>query len=263
MQDVQNLTDSRGIDIQHVGVNHVHLPFNIKTKEGGYQQVLADVRFTVALPKKYKGTHMSRFIEILNPWTAKPLAENEMESILSEAIERLSAERAAVKLDFKYFIEKKAPVSQMVSWLDLDCSFFGEKEKNKPMIFTLGLEVPFTSLCPCSREISDYGAHNQRSVCRVKVRFKEGFECIYIEDLTALIEEQGSCQIYPLLKRQDEKFVTEKAYENPKFVEDILRDEVLALRKLEGLAYFSIECENFESIHNHNAFAGHEEWLTD
>ena len=129
------------------------------------------------------------------------------------------------------------------------------------MLFELGVNVPFTSLCPCSKEISAYGAHNQRSVARVALRFKAGFDCIYIEDLAALIEKQGSAPIYPLLKREDEKFVTEEAYENPKFVEDILRDTVISLRELKGLAWFAVECENYESIHNHSAYASHEETL--
>ena len=145
--------------------------------------------------------------------------------------------------------------------LDVDCSFTGRKRRGEPLVFILGVAVPFTSLCPCSKEISAYGAHNQRSVSRVRLRYQPGFECIYIEDLASLLAEQGSAQVYPLLKREDEKHVTEQAYENPKFVEDILRDSVLALRGLKGLAWFSLECENYESIHNHNAFASHEETL--
>ena len=261
MQDVQNRTDARGIAIQRVGIKDAHLPFLIKTKDGGFQQVLARIRFTVSLPQEYKGTHMSRFFEILMPWSQKPLAEKEMDAMLTEALEHLQAQSAEVELAFKYFIDKKAPVSGRHSLLDLDCTFTGKKERGGVMTFTLGVDVPFTSLCPCSKEISAYGAHNQRSLCRVQVRFRPGAECIYIEDLAALVERQGSAPIYPLLKREDEKFVTEAAYENPKFVEDILRDTVLALRGLPGLAWFSLECENYESIHNHNAFAAHEETL--
>ena len=261
MKDVQSQRDGRGVAIQRVGINEAHLPFLIKTKEGGWQQVLAGIRFTVSLPKEYKGTHMSRFWEILSPWSQKPLAEPEMEAMLGEALARLNAEAAELKLHFKYFITKIAPVSGRQSCLDLDCYFQGEKHKGRPLAFTLGVNVPVTSLCPCSREISARGAHNQRSMCRVAVRFHEDTPCIYIEDLTALIEAQASAPIYPLLKREDEKFVTEAAYDNPKFVEDILRDAVLALRGLPGLAWFSLECENFESIHNHNAFASHEERL--
>ena len=261
MQDVQNRQDKRGIAIQKVGIKEAHLPFLIKTKEGGYQQVLARVCFTVALPSQYKGTHMSRFLEILMPWSKKPLAETEMEAMLSEALERLEAHSAEVELSFKYFVDKVAPVSRRTSVLDLDCSFTGRKEQGKPMEFQLGVEVPFTSLCPCSKEISSYGAHNQRSVARIQLRFKDGYDCIFIEDLAELVERQGSSPIYPLLKREDEKFVTEAAYENPKFVEDILRDTVLVLRDIEGLGWFSVECENYESIHNHSAYAAHEEEL--
>ena len=259
MEDVQSQCDVRGIAIQCVGVSDVHLPFLIKTKDGGFQQVLARIRFTVALPQEYKGTHMSRFLEILMPWSEKPLAEHEMEAMLEEALARLSAQSAEVELRFKYFIGKKAPVSRRESLLDLGCTFRGKKRVGAPMEFTLGVDVPFTSLCPCSKAISRYGAHNQRSICRVAVRFHEGKPCIFIEDLATLVEAQGSAPIYPLLKREDEKFVTEHAYENPKFVEDILRDTVLALRSLEGISYFFVECENDESIHNHNAFAAHEE----
>lgn len=261
MQDVQNRKDQRGIAIQKVGIKEAHLPFLIKTKDGSYQQVLARVRFTVALPSQYKGTHMSRFLEILMPWSKKPLAEPEMEAMLAEALERLEAYAAEVELSFKYFVDKVAPVSGKTSVLDLDCSFTGRKEKGAPMEFQLGVEVPFTSLCPCSKEISSYGAHNQRSVARIQLRFQEGYDCIFIEDLAELVEKQGSSPIYPLLKREDEKFVTEAAYENPKFVEDILRDTVLALRGIEGLGWFSVECENYESIHNHSAYAAHEEEL--
>ena len=259
MRDVQSQTDARGIVIQHVGIKDAHLPFLIKTKDGGFQSVLARITFTVELPAAFKGTHMSRFQEILLPWSQKPLAEPEMDAMLGEALEKLDAQAAEVELAFKYFVETKAPVSGLASLLDLDCTFTGRKRAKGPMAFTLGVNVPFTSLCPCSKEISDYGAHNQRSVCRVRVRFAPGHECILIEDLAALVQAQGSAPIYPLLKRVDEKYVTEQAYDHPKFVEDILRDNVLALRQLDGIAWFAVACENFESIHNHNAFARHEE----
>ena len=261
MEDIQNSIDSRGIAIQHVGVSEAHLPFQIRTKEGDFQQVLARICFTVSLPQEYKGTHMSRFLEILNRWSMRPIAEPEMEAILDEAMQRLSAASANIEIRFKYFIKKIAPVSGKFSFLDLDCCFYGSKQRDKGFVFELGVNVPFTSLCPCSKEISAYGAHNQRSVARVQLRFRPETECIYIEDLAALVEAQGSAPIYPLLKREDEKFVTEAAYANPKFVEDILRDIVLELRQLKGLAWFSLECENYESIHNHNAYAAHEESL--
>ena len=262
MQDIQSSADSRGIAIQRVGVSDVHLPFFIKTKEGTFQQVLARIRFTVSLPQEYKGTHMSRFLEILDPWSSQPVAEPEMEAILDEALERLSASSAELSIRFKYFIRKTAPVSGRSSHLDLDCCFFGKKRRGEPMIFELGTDVPVTTLCPCSKAIARYGAHNQRGVVHARVRYRQGFECIYIEDLAALLEAQASSPVYPLLKRDDEKYVTERAYENPKFVEDILRDIVLALRGLPGLEWFSVVCENFELIHNHSAYASHEESLT-
>ncbi len=261
MKDVQNSADTRGIAIQRVGIRDVHIPLQIKTKEGAYQQVLANISFTISLPMEYKGTHMSRFQEILNKWTSSPIAEPEMAEILQEAMERLQAEAADIRIDFKYFVERVAPVSRGKSVLDVDCFFDGHMEKGENLQFTLGVKVPYTSLCPCSKEISEYGAHNQRGIMDVQVRFDDSKDCILIEDLVLLMEQQASCQVYPLLKREDEKYVTEKAYDNPKFVEDILRDGVLALRKLSGLRWFSLACDNFESIHNHSAYASHEEYL--
>jgi GTP cyclohydrolase IB len=261
LKDVQNSLDRRGIAIQKVGINDAHLPFLIKTQDEGFQQVLARIKFTVSLPMEYKGTHMSRFLEILDQWSRKPVAETEMDAILTEAMDKLEAQSSELSISFKYFIEKIAPVSGKKSVLDLNCSFYGIKKRHGIMDFVLGVEVPFTSLCPCSKEISRYGAHNQRGLMRVQLRFDNKTECIYIEELAKLMEAQASCPVYPLLKREDEKFVTEKAYDNPKFVEDILRDLVLALRGLSGIEWFSIECENFESIHNHNAYASHEEFI--
>ena len=263
MIDVQNSTDNRGIEIQKVGVKEVRLPFQIKTKEGDYQHVLANICFTVSLPMEYKGTHMSRFQEILHKWSQHPVAENEMEAILGDALEILEAESSDLHIDFTYFVKRKAPVSGRESLLDVECFFEGNKKHGERMEFTLGVKVPYTSLCPCSKEISEYGAHNQRGIISTELRYARDKECIFIEDLVELMEKQASCQVYPLLKREDEKYVTEKAYENPKFVEDILRDSVLALRSLKdnGLQWFSLECENFESIHNHSAYAAHEETL--
>ncbi len=262
MEDIQNSLDSRGIAIQHVGVSEAHLPFQIRTKEGDFQQVLARICFTVSLPQEYKGTHMSRFLEILNRWSMRPIAEPEMEAILDEALQRLSAASANIEIRFKYFIKKVAPVSGKSSFLDLDCCFYGSKQRDKGFVFELGVNVPFTSLCPCSKSISRYGAHNQRGMMRARVRFQEGCTCIYIEDLAELMEQQASCPIYSLLKREDEKYVTEHAYENPKFVEDILRDLVIAFRDLPHLEWFSVVCENYESIHNHNAYASYEECIS-
>ena len=263
LKDIQKSADERGIDIQHVGIKDACLPFRIKTKAGDFQQVVAHVLFTVSLPKEYKGTHMSRFLEILQRWCDKPVAEEEMEAMLQDALNRLEAETAKLRLSFKYFVEKEAPKSKRTSVLDLDCFFEGEKRIGAPMAFRLGVTVPATSLCPCSKAIANYGAHNQRSLLQTVVEFRPSAPCIFIEDLAALMEAQASCPIYPLLKREDEKYVTEKAYEQPKFVEDILRDVVLALRSLPEIFWFSIACENFESIHNHSAYASHEEYVGD
>jgi GTP cyclohydrolase I len=260
MKDVQSSIDQRGVPIQKVGVNDVRLPFQIKTKTGSFQSVLAQIKLTVDLPQEYKGTHMSRFIEVLNDWRQKPVSNREMDAILRDIRERLGAQRSHIEIHFKYFIEKKAPVSALTSLLDFDRVFEGNLAADSPMDFVLGVSVPFTSLCPCSREISEYGAHNQRGLMKVRIKYPPG-KFIWIEDLVHLMEQQGSSQVYPLLKREDEKYVTEKAYDNPKFVEDVLRDLVLALRGLEGVAWFEVECESFESIHNHSAYASHTEEL--
>lgn len=259
MTDVQNQPDLRGIKIQRTGVTKVHLPFFISDGDK-IQQVTAQIRFAVSLAENLRGTHMSRLTEILTDWTSRPIGIPDVEKILLEAIEKLSTDFAAITIAFKFFMEKFSPVSEKISLSVVDCEFIGEITRGSRMKFTLGLIVPFTSLCPCSKEISDFGAHNQRSVCRAKLTFKN-FENVSIEKFVRLIEAQGSAEIFPLLKREDEKFVTETAYQNPKFVEDILRDVVIALRGVENLSAFAVECENFESIHNHNAFAAHEEIL--
>lgn len=260
MKDVQSLTDERGIAIQKVGVSEVHLPFLIKTKGGAFQSVLANIKLTVDLPQEYKGTHMSRFIEVLSEWSQKPFSYREMSAVLNDMITRLDAKRAGIDIRFKYFVEKEAPVSGMKGLLDYDCVFSGTLLRGEHLDFTLGLTVPFTSLCPCSKEISRYGAHNQRGLMRVKIKLQPG-RFIWIEDLAALMEAQGSAPVFSLLKREDEKFLTERAYENPKFVEDVLRDLVLALRSLDKVVWFEVECENYESIHNHSAYAAHVETI--
>ena len=259
MTDVQNQPDMRGIKIKRTGVTRVHLPFLISDGEK-IQPVTAQIQFTVALADNLRGTHMSRLVEILTDWTQRPIAIQDVEKILLDALEKLSTDFAAITIAFKFFMEKLSPVSSKASLSAVDCEFIGELNRGGRMKFTLGLVVPFTSLCPCSKEIAEFGAHNQRSICRVKLTFKD-FDDVSITELVKLIETQGSAEIFPLLKRDDEKFITEAAYQNPKFVEDILRDVVIALRGVKNLSAFAVECENFESIHNHNAFAAHEEIL--
>ena len=264
MTDVQNRHDGRGIKIQRTGVTGVCLPFLVDD-DGQTQRVVAQVRFTVALADNLRGTHMSRLVEILTNWTQVPLKMSDTEKILLDALDKLSTDFAAITLAFKFFTEKFSPVSNKPSLSAVNCTWCGELARSQRMKFTLGLEVPFTSLCPCSKEISDFGAHNQRSLCRVRLTFADTDKLAEASttEFVRIIESQGSAQIFPLLKREDEKFVTEAAYRNPKFVEDILRDTVLTLRRVENLAAFAVECENFESIHAHNAFAAHEEILSE
>ena len=256
MIDVQNQADTRGIKIQRTGVSKVHLPLLI-SDGGKIQQISAQIRFTVSLSEKIRGTHMSRLMEILTDWTNTPITIFDIEKILLDAQNKLDADFSTIQIEFKYFVEKSAPISAKKSLLDIDCKLDGELYKNSRMKFNLGLIVPFTSLCPCSREISNFGAHNQRSMCKVTVEVEDvdKAEDFGIEKIFRLIEAQGSSKVFPILKREDEKFVTEYAYQNPKFVEDILRDVVGSLRGVENISAFEVECENFESIHNHNAYA--------
>ena len=256
MVDVQNQADLRGIKIQRTGLSKVNLPLLIS--EGGkVQQVAAQIQFTVSLAADIRGTHMSRLMEILTEWIATPIKISDIEKILLDAQGKLETDFSAIKIAFKYFVEQTAPITEKKSFLDVDCVLEGELKKFSRMKFNLGLTVPFTSLCPCSREISNFGAHNQRSVCKVKLEIADidAAEDFGIEKYFRLIEAQGSSKIFPILKREDEKFVTEYAYQNPKFVEDILRDVVIALRDVKNISAFEVECENFESIHNHNAYA--------
>lgn len=259
MKDVQNTADERNVDIQKVGIKHIELPLTIQRKNNSDQVVYAKARVCVSLPKMYKGTHMSRFVEVLNQWQHKQLLGVDIKGCLISVLKRLHAEAGEVEFKFKYFIDKKAPVTSFSAPMSYDCSFAGLIE-NGEYKFTLGVKVPVTTLCPCSKEISDNGAHNQRALVSVKVSYDENEGQIWIEDLIDLIESCASCPVYPLLKRLDEKFVTEKAWDNPKFVEDVLRDVVVKLRNLSLVKEFEVDCEAFESIHNHSAWAYQKEF---
>lgn len=258
MKDVQSEYDSRGIDIQKVGIKNFDIPLNIRRKNNSNQIVNAVANVSVLLPKHYKGTHMSRFVEVLTEWQDKDMLGSDLKGCVETIVKKLSANSGELCLSFKYFIDKVAPVSKNISPMCYDCSFksilqnYGSK--NEQYKFTLGLKVPVTTLCPCSKEISKYGAHNQRTLVSVSVSYDRN-EHIWIEDLIESVENCASSPIFPLLKREDEKFVTEKAYENPKFVEDVLRDIVLMLRKNPIIKEFEVECESMESIHNHSAWA--------
>lgn len=254
MKDVQNSQDNRNVDIQKVGIKNIDLPLIIQRKNSSDQVVSGQARVAVSLPRNYKGTHMSRFVEVLNEWRKKNMLGVDIKGCLEKIIQKLHAQSGELEFTFKYFINKKAPVSKLPAPMSYECSFEGIIDDNKNYKFILGVKVPVTTLCPCSKEISKNGAHNQRAVICVKVSYDET-EQIWIEDLIELIESCASCPLYSLLKRQDEKFVTEKAWENPKFVEDVLRDVVIKLRKNNIVKEFEVDCEAFESIHNHSAWA--------
>lgn len=253
MIDVQKQKDTREIDIQKVGVKDVETLLTVQRKVGSNQKVYAKARMSVSLPKHYKGTHMSRFIEILDEYREKNLLGVDIKSMLEVMQKKLDAKSSYLRFDFKYFVKKEAPVSKMNSLMSYDCFFEGTLD-NDDYKFYLGTKVPVTTLCPCSKEISKYGAHNQRALVKAKISYNED-EHVWLEDLIQDIENCASSPLYPLLKRQDEKFVTENAYENPKFVEDIIRDVVLSFEKNEKIKFYEVEIEAMESIHNHNAWA--------
>jgi GTP cyclohydrolase I len=248
--DVQRSADTRQLAIDRVGIKSIRHPVRIGDKSGGVQHTIAMFNMYVQLPHNFKGTHMSRFVEILNSHEREISVES-FETILREMVDRLEAEAGRVELSFPYFINKAAPVSGVQSLLDYDVMFAGSIENGRYR-FTMKVQVPVTSLCPCSKEISDYGAHNQRSHVTVTARTC-GF--VWIEDIVRVCEEQASCELYGLLKRPDEKYVTERAYDNPKFVEDMVRDIAVVLNRDPRIEAYEVESENFESIHNHSAYA--------
>jgi GTP cyclohydrolase I len=248
--DVQSAIDDRRLAIDRVGIKGIRHPVRIGDKTGGIQHTVALFNMYVHLPHDFKGTHMSRFVEILNGHEREISVES-FETILREMVERLEAESGRIEMSFPYFVNKAAPVSGVQSLLDYEVTFIGEIDRGHYR-FTVKVQVPVTSLCPCSKEISDYGAHNQRSHITVTARTR-GF--VWIEDLVHICEEQASCELFGLLKRPDEKFVTERAYDNPKFVEDIVRDIATVINGDQRIEAYIVESENFESIHNHSAYA--------
>ena len=258
MKDVQNQTDLRGVDIQKVGIKGFELPLTIQRKDKEDIVIYSSATVGVSLPAHYKGTHMSRFVEILNEWRNKKALSMDIKGCVEAVAQKLEAKSGYLKFDFKFFINKEAPVTGISAPMCYDCSFEGilenYGEEDEEYRFFLGVKVPVTTLCPCSKEISDFGAHNQRAIVDVRITYPED-EHIWLEDLIRDIEKTASCELYPLLKREDEKFVTERAYQNPKFVEDVLRDVVLLLRSNDKIDSFEVECESIESIHNHSAWA--------
>ena len=252
--DVQNKPDTRRIAIQRVGVKGVRHPFQMRTASGAIQSTVGTWNMYVQLPDKKKGTHMSRFIALLeecNAPDAPPLDVRALAALAEKMLKLLDATEGCIEVSFPYFIKKTAPVSRVESLMDYEVSLICEIRNGKPEIRQKVL-VPVTSLCPCSREISAHGAHNQRSHITVNALLKADFP---IEDLIGRIEKQASCELYGLLKRPDEKFVTEYAYANPKFVEDLVRDIAGVLNMDNRVTAYTLEAENFESIHNHSAYA--------
>ncbi len=249
MKDIQNHKDSRNVDIDQVGVKGIRYPITVLDKDMGEQQTVAEINMYVSLPRYYKGTHMSRFVEILNEHSRRISLQNFSE-ILQEMKKRLKAESAHMEITFPYFISKSAPVTGIEGLMEYKCTFKGSLNKGSDLIVMI--YVPISTLCPCSKEISDFGAHNQRGEVRLQVRFNK---FIWIEDLIRLVEQSASVDVYSVLKREDEKYVTEKAYNNPMFVEDIVRDIAVKLNQDPNITWFAVESENYESIHNHNAYA--------
>ncbi|WP_025870443.1 GTP cyclohydrolase FolE2 [Methylobacillus glycogenes] len=250
IEDVQNTPDTRQLAIDKVGIKSIRHPVKVKDKTGGVQHTVATFNMYVFLPHNFKGTHMSRFVEILN-MNEREISVDSFESILRAMVERLDAESGHVEMTFPYFVNKAAPVSGVESLSDYEVTFIGEINQGKYDI-TVKVVVPVTSLCPCSKKISDYGAHNQRSHVTVTALIND---FIWVEDIIRLVEDQASCEVYGLLKRPDEKYVTERAYDNPKFVEDIVRDVAAQLNAEKKIDAYTVESENFESIHNHSAYA--------
>jgi GTP cyclohydrolase I len=249
MPDMQKARDDRNIAIDKVGVKDIRYPIVVMDKSKERQQTVARINMYVDLPHHFKGTHMSRFIEILNQYHGQVSIER-MNTMLSDMKKHLEASRAHLELEFPYFIEKQAPVSGARSLMEYQCRMVGSLGESYD--FTLGVTVPMTSLCPCSREISARGAHNQRSAVTVEIRYTDH---VWLEDLIEWVEECGSAPVFALLKREDEKALTEQAYDNPMFVEDVVRAVTQRLLEVPEILWFRVACENFESIHNHSAYA--------
>ncbi|TJZ72905.1 GTP cyclohydrolase FolE2 [Chitiniphilus eburneus] len=251
MEDVQSSPDHRNIAINKVGVKSIRHPVIVADRADGKQHTIATFDMYVFLPQHFKGTHMSRFVEILNSHQ-KEISVESFETILRQMCARLEADAGYLEMRFPYFINKEAPVSGVRSLLDYEVSLIGEIKEGR-FVQQLKVLVPVTSLCPCSKKISQYGAHNQRS--HVTITATLGDQHVWIEELVEVAESEASCELYGLLKRPDEKYVTERAYENPKFVEDMVRDVAARLNADPRVVSYIVESENFESIHNHSAYA--------
>jgi GTP cyclohydrolase IB len=248
--DVQSSADTRQLAINKVGIKSIRHPVRVQDKSAGVQHTIAVFNMYVGLPHNFKGTHMSRFVEILNGHEREISVEN-FPTMLREMVERLEAETGHIEMHFPYFINKTAPVSGVQSFMDYDITLIGDI-CNGEIVTSTRVVVPVTSLCPCSKKISERGAHNQRSHVTVTARTAD---FVWIEEIVQLVEAEASCELFGLLKRPDEKYVTERAYDNPKFVEDMVRDVAARLNAEPRVEAYVVESENFESIHNHSAYA--------
>lgn len=248
MKDVQQQVDERNVYLNEVGINNLVFPIEIKNKDGEWQSSHATISLSVDLSPEQRGTHMSRFVDIIQQNNRIDLKH--IKNILEVIRETLDAKKSFIELDFEYFIKKEAPVSKKTSYINVGVKYkawLGDKFE-----FEMTVETPATTLCPCSKEISEYSAHNQRANIAITVR---STEFIWIEDLVEISESAASSPVYSLLKRPDEKYVTELAYENPRFVEDVCREVKLKLEERQIAEKYKILVESYESIHNHNAFA--------
>jgi GTP cyclohydrolase I len=257
LPDVAMETDTRGVALQAVGVRELRLPIRLITPSGTEQTVIASAELSVDIEASQRGTHMSRLVEVLYEWASQPQSPESVHPLLQLVQERLGSRRAHLRLRFPYFVPLAAPVTGVAGLLDVEVEWDAQLN-NGALRATTFFEVPALTLCPCSKAISDFGAHNQRALVRLWLQTKER-TLLLPDEYLPLIEESVSALVYPVLKRPDEKFVTEKTYETPRFVEDVVRELVLRLQGREELRWFRAECESIESIHNHNAFAIYEE----
>lgn len=249
VEDVQGRSDTRRLPINRVGIKDIRHPVRVRDRSAGEQHTIATFNMYVSLPHNFKGTHMSRFVEILH--AEREISVESFRAMLATMTERLEADAGHIEMSFPFFVMKRAPVSGVESLMDYHASLIGERRGGDTDMW-VKVVVPVTSLCPCSKRISDYGAHNQRSHVTITARLRDH---MWIEELIEIAESEASCELYGILKRPDEKYVTERAYDNPKFVEDMVRDVATRMNAEERIAAYVVESENFESIHNHSAYA--------
>jgi GTP cyclohydrolase I len=258
LADMQKTPDTRGVDIDQVGICDLTYPITVLDREAKSQRTAATITMSVDLPRHFKGTHMSRFLEVLAQHQGE-VTMRTLPAILRDLKKRLAAQAARLEVEFTYFLQRTAPVSGLSAPMDYRCTFIGESDA-QGVDFVMRVEVPVSTLCPCSKVISDYGAHNQRGYVTTSIRPErdvsgQGWELVWIEELIEVAEQSASAPIYPLLKRADERHVTMQAYDNPVFVEDVVRNVASRLREDPRIAWFEVKAVNLESIHNHSAFA--------